>query len=402
MYIVNRVVHLTLKRNILVISTVVLVISILIYLLFVYSFRSINDIPIDQYDISKTNMPSSRRQCSIDDSHEKDAVNTLQTISEVIDSSKSTPDTYANLPAKNEINKLPENAIRSQQDIVKKGEDAQSNIIPQKTTDWVSWGFMVPQGQVDQYGNPVEARDDKYIDPLIGLPYEVWLNEPRIEFVLIPAGEFLMGSTIEEEGSDFKERPLHRVVMRKPYYLAKYELTRKQWKALMGEIPFPYDIVVSDNTPVYHVNHIQCSEYLEKLNLQPRLNGNINLRFPTEEEWEYSCRAGTTSRFNTGDTEADLDKCAWYDRDGNKIMPMEVGKKAPNSWGLYDMHGNVYEWCGNVDYSYDGKMRFEEYQSNRGGCVYSKSVECRSAARSVLHNLDRNLNGLRILMEITR
>lgn len=152
-------------------------------------------------------------------------------------------------------------------------------------------------------------------------------NRAGIALVLIPAGSFLMGST----NGDAHEQPVHRVTIGKPFYLGKYEVTQAQWTALMGNNPSDYK---GADRPVELVSWDDAQEFIRKLNA---LGDGYEYRLPTEAEWEYACRAGTT-----GDHAGDVKAMAWYSVSGGT---RPVGQKQPNKFGLYDMHGNVWEWC---------------------------------------------------------
>jgi formylglycine-generating enzyme required for sulfatase activity len=169
-----------------------------------------------------------------------------------------------------------------------------------------------------------------------------YTNSIGMEFVLIPAGTFQMGYN---DGYD-REKPVHSVTISKPFYLGKYEVTRREWKAVMGSNPSRFE---GDNRPVESVSWDDVQEFIKKLNAK---EGGDKYRLPTEAEWEYACRAGTTTNWYFGDNENLLGDYAWYrDNSGNETKP--VGQKKPNAFGLYDMHGNVWEWCQDWYGSYE-------------------------------------------------
>ena len=180
----------------------------------------------------------------------------------------------------------------------------------------------------------------------------------NLELVLIPAGEFLMGTPDAEvviihgketpfasfapESWDLakSEKPQHRVRITSSFYLGKYKVTQEQWEALMGNNP---SHTKGAKNPVEMVGFDDCQDFLTRLNGKAAVTkGTFTL--PTEAQWEYACRAGSTTRYCFGDDASQLGEYAWYGKDsGGETHP--VGQKKPNAWGLYDMHGRVGEWC---------------------------------------------------------
>jgi formylglycine-generating enzyme required for sulfatase activity len=163
---------------------------------------------------------------------------------------------------------------------------------------------------------------------------KTWRNSLGMDFVRIPAGKFMMGS---DTGGPL-EKPVHEVHISKPFYLGKYEVTQKEWQAVMGTNPSSFK--EDANLPVESVSWKDVQTFIQKLNVK---EGDTRYRLPTEAEWEYAARAGTTTVYSFGSDERQLDEYAWYYANAsNKTHP--VGGKKPNAWGLYDMHGNVWEW----------------------------------------------------------
>ena len=206
---------------------------------------------------------------------------------------------------------------------------------------------------------------DKVTGPLSGMT-----------FVKIPGGSFQMGSN----DGDSNEKPVHKVTIR-PFYMMTTEVTQGMWKKVMGNNPSNFK---GDNLPVERVSWNDCQAFLKKLN--SKYPGKT-YRLPTEAEWEYACRAGTTTKYYSGNRDSDLGRVGWYRGNaGSKTHP--VGQKSPNSWGLYDMHGNVYEWCSDWYGDYpSGSMTDPQgpssgkYRVLRGGSWSSGAYYCRSAIR---------------------
>jgi len=209
-----------------------------------------------------------------------------------------------------------------------------------------------------------------------------------MEFVLITAGKFMMGSPSVDQDRYDDEGPAHEVIIKNPFYMGKYPVTQKQWEKVMGSNPSKFR---GEDRPVESVSWNGVQEFIKKLNEKESAG---KYRLPSESEWEYACRAGTTTRYSFGDDESKLDDYAWYsENSGYETHP--VGQKKPNFWGLYDMHGNVWEWCkDNWHKNYDGApsdgSAGEVGRVYRGGCWISIAGFCRSAIRG------RNVPDLRV------
>jgi formylglycine-generating enzyme required for sulfatase activity len=213
----------------------------------------------------------------------------------------------------------------------------------------------------------------------------------KMDFVLVPAGSFTMG----DDSGLADERPAHEVRITVPFYVGKYEVTQEQWQAVMGDNPSWFK---GPKHPVDQVSWVDCQAFLGELN---KKYGSPGARFslPTEAQWEYACRAGSTSRWCFGDEESNLGEYAWHSRNSDaKTHP--VGEKKPNAWGLFDMHGNVWEWSEDWYGSYansppdnpTGPVGGSD-RVIRGGGWGSGAVFCRSACRT-LHGSGHGLHAL--------
>jgi formylglycine-generating enzyme required for sulfatase activity len=230
---------------------------------------------------------------------------------------------------------------------------------------------------------------------------KTYTNSIGMEFVLIPAGEFMMGSDKGKNPDvDDLETPQHRVRISKPFYLGKYEVTQAQWEAVMGNNPSEFK---GRTNPVEQVYWDDAEEFIRRLN---KKEGHNRYRLPTEAEWEYAARAGTTSEYSFGDNAELLKQYAWYlDNSEKKTHP--VGQKQPNPWGLYDMHGNVIElvqdWFGEDYYSKSPSSdprgpSSGDFRMLRGCCWSSNAEHCRSADRSSIAPSELDAVGFRLAL----
>jgi len=203
----------------------------------------------------------------------------------------------------------------------------------------------------------------------------------NLDLVLICPGSFMMGS---EKISDAK--PVHKVTITKPFYLGKCEVTQQQWEAVMGSNPSNFK---APRNPVEMVSWSDCQKFLKRLTKKLTAKAPVTeFRLPTEAEWEYACRAGSTTEFCFGEDEAGLADYAWISSDsGQKTHP--VGEREPNAWDLCDMHGNVWEWCADwyADKYPDGAVSDPigppsgQLRVLRGGSRVGDPARCRSAYR---------------------
>jgi len=256
--------------------------------------------------------------------------------------------------------------------------------------------LRVPEGFKAKAGTAAEPYTKT------GWAKEIVHEATGIELVFIPAGKFLMGSPAGEAQRDNDETQ-HEVTISKPFYMGKYEVTQGQWQAVMGSNPSYFK--GGDRLPVETVSWDDCQEFLRK--------AGTGLRLPTEAEWEYACRAGTRTPFNMGETistdQANYEGNFVYGsgRKGEyREKTVEVGSFAPNAWGLYDMHGNVWEWCADWYGAYPGGAATDPTGAGsgqgrvlRGGSWYDVPWYCRSAFRGGLKPDARDLNfGFRVVV----
>jgi formylglycine-generating enzyme required for sulfatase activity len=232
--------------------------------------------------------------------------------------------------------------------------------------------------------------------------------------VFIPPGTFRMGSPTNEVDRYDWEGPQTAVTIRRGFWMGKFEVTQGEYLAVMGNNPSYF--TGDTNRPVEMVSWADATAYCEALTQRERAAGRIATnsvyRLPTEAEWEYACRGGTSTRFSYGDDPGytKLTLYAWYyDNSGGETHP--VGQKLPNPWGLYDMHGNVYEWCQDWYGTYLGGIALDPQgpatgsdRVTRGGSwsdwlEWSDAWRCRSALRNHFIPDGRGLSfGFRVLL----
>ncbi len=196
-----------------------------------------------------------------------------------------------------------------------------------------------------------------------------------MEMIYVAPGTFTMGSPSTEDGRDGDEIQ-HRVRLTKGFWLGKYEVTQAQWKSVMGENPSCFQ---GDNRPVENVSWEDCQRFIRKINSAQ----NCVVRLPTEAEWEFACRAGSSGRFGGN---GNLDDMGW-DGGNSASGTHPVGQKLANAWGFYDMHGNVWEWCSDWYGDYGGDATDPIGPASgvvrvlRGGGWFGDARDCRSARR---------------------
>ena len=224
---------------------------------------------------------------------------------------------------------------------------------------------------------------------------ETITNSIGMELVLIPAGSFRMGGDKKLEQAEDHETPRHIVKISKTFYMGKYEVTQSQWSEIMNNNPSEFK---DDIRPVERVSWNDVQEFIQKLNNKEE---TIKYSLPTEAEWEYAARADTESTYCfSGDIQI-LSQYAWYRKNSaGKTHP--IGQLKPNAWGLYDVHGNVHEWCQDwFDRNYYSQSPSNSplgpssglAKVSRGGDWGSEDWYCRCASRS-LSSPDRRSNRL--------
>jgi formylglycine-generating enzyme required for sulfatase activity len=243
--------------------------------------------------------------------------------------------------------------------------------------------------------------------------HQEFSNSIGMKLVLIPKGTFMMGSPIEEE-ERWEVEVLHEVTISQNYYLGMTQVTQGQYEKVMGENPSHFQgnrVEGRDSSefPVEQVSWEDAVEFSQKLSSLPeeKAAGRV-YRLPTEVEWEYACRAGSNTAYCFGNDEELLSDYAWFiDNSGYQTHP--VSEKNPNAWGLYDMHGNVWEWCSDWYCDYPKGTIIDPASpkegSNRvfrGGCWSFEAASCRSALRPGGDPSDRGSNlGFRVAMNFS-
>ncbi|HTU23246.1 MAG TPA: formylglycine-generating enzyme family protein [Gemmataceae bacterium] len=199
--------------------------------------------------------------------------------------------------------------------------------------------------------------------------------DAEMKFAWIPPGSFLMG------GNGVDDNPQHRVTISKGFWMGIFPVTQSQWQAVMGYNPSNFR---GGERPVEMVSWDDCQEFCATM---AKLTGKP-IRLPTEAEWEYACRAGTTGEYFSGNGEEALKTIGWYGGNSGNQTHVVGEKKAPNPWGLYDVHGNVWEWCqdlyaplGNDNITDPINLKNGDARVVRGGSWSGNAEGCRAACR---------------------
>ena len=237
----------------------------------------------------------------------------------------------------------------------------------------------------------------------------VSVNSIGMKLVLIPPGDYLMGSAQSEIGARRCETPQHRVRLAKPFYLGVSEVTQGTYERVMGDNPS--GLKGHGCLPVEQVSWHDATTFCQRLSaMRAEQKAGRAYRLPTEAEWEYACRAGSTTKYGFGNDEGQLADHAWYDT-GAGTYP--ACRKRPNTWGLFDMHGNVEEWCqDSYDFDYrhssaNARQGPEDYLAFsrvvRGGSWHSLADSCRSARRGgSLSTSEWTETGFRVAVALAR
>jgi len=241
----------------------------------------------------------------------------------------------------------------------------------------------------------------------------IFTNTIGIDFVLITSGSYMMGSSEVYKTFGKAEFPQHSVTISKSFYFQTCEVTQSQWKSVMGTEPWKGKKRVKagcSNCPAVYIGPEDIQEFISRLNQKEKTN---RYRLPTEAEWEYACRAGTETFYSFGDDVKELDVYAWYDgntKEKGEEYAHEVGSKKANSWGLYDMHGNVWELCSDwFDENYyknspshdpKGPKKSKYGGTSRGGSYFFMPMALGSAIRLPAGDIKRSSDtGFRLVAE---
>lgn len=263
-------------------------------------------------------------------------------------------------------------------------------------------------------------------------PQQLEIGEPSMNtvgmvLVPVPAGDFLMGTAAPKKSKGKKtalphgaeaEMPQHEVRISKSFFISICEVTQQQYSQVTGETPWKGKPLIQENANVAasYVTWQQAMDFCTQL-------GDLEscvYRLPTEAEWEYACRATTTSAFSFGDDQSQLVESGWFDQNAYKSGEQyahAVGQKQPNTWSLYDMHGNVWEWCADFHGSYAEQLKSSNGKSLvdpggpdngrqhvwRGGGFADNAVNLRSASRGSYGRVDYRpefMAGFRVVKEL--
>ena len=276
--------------------------------------------------------------------------------------------------------------------------------LPEKSVPLEDFKPIIPKEYVAE--ESVEIADLGLTEIKGNIIHTEGTNSIGMKLIWIPAGEFDMGSAEGEPD----EMPVHRVQISKGFWIGQTEVTQQQYKASMGDEPWSGEKYVEESGS-YPATYISWEDAVEFCRRLSQVEGKI-YRLPTEAEWEYACRAGSETKFSFGDDDAYLGDYGWFEGNAWGIEQKharQVGQKYPNAFGLYDMHGNAWEWCSDwydenyysvspeVDPQGPGSGRFRVL---RGGSWHFSPSRCSSAVRAGhLQNIELMSFGFRVVLQ---
>jgi len=263
--------------------------------------------------------------------------------------------------------------------------------------------------EVDVGGPVFQPHQVARLEPLLSAGRV--MNSLGMEFVRVPAGSFRMGAADDEAEGLHDERPQHTVTLTRPFWLGRFAVTREQYQTVFSRLP------ADSLRPMTRVSLPEAETFCRRLADRPEEKATgRTYRLPTEAEWEHACRAGTFTRFSFGDRpNGDLVNCQSGYLDDQWDFhypgrPVEVGSYPPNGFGLFEMHGNVWEWCADVydaneyrrgDVTDPTEPAEGDVRITRGGCYGAVGSSCRSARRGTVTMNDRSaVNGFRVVVEL--
>jgi len=230
----------------------------------------------------------------------------------------------------------------------------------------------------------------------------------HLELAWCPPGTFHMGSELDGKHVSSIEAPKHRRAIKRGFWIGLHTVTRNQWRAVMGDEPLPLDRgEIADRLPVVGVSWLHALEFVERIN---RYNPGLRAHLPSEAQWEYACRGGTETSWFFGDEMQNLERYAWTrETSADDIKP--VGLLKPNPWGLFDVYGNVSEWCaddfekyGRIDDDTSAVVEGSTSKIARGGSFDQPAWACRSSSREIIaqENPFNESVGLRVAVDASK
>ena len=269
-----------------------------------------------------------------------------------------------------------------------------TSVMKKLTVGWFVGGKLQNGGNKNRQQLSFNATSQLLIDDSITIPVKDGIS---IDMVRVEAGMFTMGATPEMKAPYDMEKPTHQVTLTNDYYISKYEVTQALWQAVMDSNPSEFK---GESLPVENVSWDDCQEFISKLN---RITGKT-FRLPTEAEWEFAARGGKKSRGYQYSGSNNISDVAWYE-DNSDNKTHAVGSKQSNELGIYDMSGNVWEWCQDWYERYNSSSQVNpigasgSYRVYRGGGWSNTARDCRSSCRSGSTPVYRDYDlGLRLIL----